>query len=131
MWVGTGCGGFSQAFADMSGPVQDSIGSMIALAEAVGARPIVDAAAATASAPRRNRLMFFRLLITPAFRRVPLRPHQGAKVAFYLAIPCSTSPKSTDIDAVGTHGVIAVAQSGDPVDLHRFVPLKLVTCSAR
>src|SRR6478735_12717563 len=37
------------------------------LAEAAGARPIVDAAAATASAPRRNRLMFFSLLITPAF----------------------------------------------------------------
>jgi hypothetical protein len=130
MWGGTGCGGFSQAFADMSGPVQDSIGSMIALAEAAGARPIVDAAAATASAPRRNRLMFFRLLITPAFRRVPLRPHQGTKVAFYLAIPCSV-PQEHRIHAVGTHGVIAVAQSGDPVDLHRFVPLKLVTCSAR
>jgi hypothetical protein len=64
------------------GPVRDSIGSMIALAEAVGARPIVDAATATASAPRRNRLMFFRLLITPAFRRVALRPRQWTKLAF-------------------------------------------------
>ena len=122
--------GFLTGVRGYVGPVQDSIGSMIALAEAAGATPIVDAAAATASAPKRNRLMFFSLLITPAFRRVPLRPHQGTKVAFYLAISCSV-PKSTDIDAVGTHGVIAVAQSGDPVDLHRFVPLKLVTCSAR
>src|SRR4029079_19326973 len=84
-----GLRGFLTGVRGYVGPVQDSIGSMIALAEAAGATPIVDAAAATASAPKRNRLMFFSLLITPAFRRVPLRPHQGTKVAFYLAIPCS------------------------------------------
>src|SRR6478735_3455545 len=37
--------GFLTGVRGYVGPVQDSIGSMIALAEAAGARPIVDAAA--------------------------------------------------------------------------------------
>jgi hypothetical protein len=56
-WVGTGCGGVPQAWATISVPVQDALGGTIALAEAVGARPIVDAAAATASTPMSHRLM--------------------------------------------------------------------------
>jgi hypothetical protein len=57
MWVGTGCGGLSQVSAIMSAPVQDALGGIVPLAEAVGARPVANAAAATASNPASQWLM--------------------------------------------------------------------------
>lgn len=69
MWVGTGCGGFSQLLATISAPVQDALGGTVPLAEAVGARPIVDTTAATATTPASHRLMFSLALDTPPLRR--------------------------------------------------------------
>jgi hypothetical protein len=57
MWTGTGCGGFSQDPAAMAGPVHDSRGSTATLAEAVGARPIIDTAAAAVSTVAKWRRM--------------------------------------------------------------------------
>jgi hypothetical protein len=69
MWVGTGCGGISQVRSTMSVPVQDVLGGTIPLAEAVGARPIADTAAATANTPASQRLMLCPVLVTQASRR--------------------------------------------------------------
>jgi hypothetical protein len=74
MWVGTGCGGLSQASATMSAPVQDALGGIVPLAEAVGARPMADAAAATASNPASQRLMLRPVLVTPPSRPALQRP---------------------------------------------------------
>ena len=71
MWVGTGCGGLSQASATISAPVQDARGGTTPLAEAVGARPIVDAMAATARTPASHWMMFCPVPIARHFRRVP------------------------------------------------------------
>ena len=73
MWVGTGCGGLSQASATISAPVQDARGGTTPLAEAVGARPIVDAMAATARTPASHWMMFCPVPIARHFRRVPQR----------------------------------------------------------
>jgi hypothetical protein len=69
MWVGTGCGGITQVWATISVPVQDALGGTVPLAEAVGARPIVDTTAATATTPASHRLMFSLALDTPPLRR--------------------------------------------------------------
>jgi hypothetical protein len=45
--------------------------------------------------------------------RAPTTPMD--ETCFLTCYSVSAYPKRTDIDAVGTHGVIAVAQSGDPV----------------
>jgi hypothetical protein len=69
MWAGTGCGGFEQAWAAILGPSQVSLGGTTALAEAVGARPIVDAVPAAASAVIRHRRMLCRVLTTAPLQR--------------------------------------------------------------
>jgi hypothetical protein len=69
MWVGTGCGGVSQLSATISAPVQDALGGTVPLAEATGARPIVDTTAAAATTPASHRLTFRLALITPPLRR--------------------------------------------------------------
>ena len=69
MWVGTGCGGFSQLSATISAPVQDALGGTVPLAEAIGARPVADTTAATATTPASHRLMFSLALDTPPLRR--------------------------------------------------------------
>jgi len=73
MWVGTGCGGIPQLSASISAPVHDALGGTVPLASAVGARPIVDTAAATASTPASHRLMFCPAPVAPPLRRGCLR----------------------------------------------------------
>jgi hypothetical protein len=69
MWVGTGCGGFSQLSATISAPVQDALGGTVPFAEAAGARPIVDTTAAAATTPASHRLTIRLALITSPLRR--------------------------------------------------------------
>jgi hypothetical protein len=69
MWVGTGCGDITQVWAKISVPVQDALGGTVPLAEAVGARSIVDTTAAVATTPASHRLTFRLALITPPLRR--------------------------------------------------------------
>jgi hypothetical protein len=72
MWAGTGCGGSGQELAAISGPWQVPRGGTIAWAEAVGARPIVDAVAATASAAITHPRKLCRVLIaqSPPIRSI-------------------------------------------------------------
>jgi hypothetical protein len=69
MWVGTGGGGFSQLSATISAPVQDALGGTVPLAEAIGAIPIADTTAATATTPASHPVTFRLALVAPPLRR--------------------------------------------------------------
>jgi hypothetical protein len=70
MWVGTGCGGISQVWATSSLPVQDALGGTTPFADAAGARPIAEAAAATASTHANHRMTLCPPPVAPRLRAV-------------------------------------------------------------